>query len=119
MDGDELDRKRCIFIPGLPVSSIPQCKQNLHQDACLELFHVIGHFEPTFIKAQQASKKIWKVRSLKPPISTRSLLAEIITSSNKVFKDLESNMAVGIRTLGNATCETAESNLIVTENADS
>jgi hypothetical protein len=37
------------------------------------------------------------------------VLEEILTSSNEVFKDFESDMAVGIRKLGNLTRETAES----------
>jgi len=50
------------------------------------------------------------VRSLKSQILTRSLLEEIITSSNDMLKDFESDMAVGIRQLGIPTRKTAESN---------
>ena len=42
---------------------------------------------------------------------TCSFLEEIITSSNEVFNDCESDKAVGIRKLGNLTRETAESNV--------
>jgi hypothetical protein len=40
-------------------------------------------------------------------------LEEIITSGNEVFKDFESDMAVGIGKIGNPTLETGESNSIV------
>jgi len=43
-------------------------------------------------------------------MKTHAFLEEIITSSNEVFKDFESDMAVGIRKLVNLTRETAESN---------
>jgi len=62
---------------------------------------------------------ICKVRLLKSWIETHSYLGEIIASSNEIFKDFESDMAVGIKTLGNTTWETAESNVIVKQNADS
>jgi len=70
----------------------------------------IGRLEPSFIEAHQPSKMICNVRSLKSRINTRSLLEEIITSSNEVFKDFVSDMAVGIRMLGITTRETAENN---------
>jgi hypothetical protein len=44
-------------------------------------------------------------------------LEEIFTSCNEVFIDLESNMAVGIRKLGNLTWETVGSNVIGKQNA--
>jgi len=84
------------MMPGLPVSSIPQCKLNRHEGACLELFQAIGRFEPTFIDAHQASKMVCKVRSLISRINTCSSLEEIITSSNDVFNDVECVIAVGI-----------------------
>jgi hypothetical protein len=83
------------MMPGLPVTSIPQCKYNRHEGACLELFQAIGHFEPTFIEAYQASKTICKVRSLKSRIKTRSFLEDIITSNNEVFRDFVSDIVVG------------------------
>jgi len=55
------------------------------------------------------SKMICKVRSLKSRIKTCTLLEEITTWSNKVLKDFDCEMAVGIRTLGNPTQKTAES----------
>jgi len=79
-------------------------------DSCLALFQAIGCFESTFIDADQASKMSCNVRSLKSRIMTRSFLEDIITSSSEVFKDFESNMAVGIRQLGNLTRKTAQSN---------
>jgi len=63
----------------------------------------LGRFEPKFNEAHEASKTICKVRSLKSRIKTRSFLEEIITSSEEVFIDFESDMAVGIRNLGDAT----------------
>ena len=42
------------MIQGLPVSSIPQCNWNRHEDAWLESFQAIGHFEPTSIEAHQS-----------------------------------------------------------------
>jgi len=88
---------------GLPVSSFLQCKLNRHDGACLEFFHAIGCLDPTFIEAHQASKMICNVRSLKSRLKTRSLLDEIITSSNEVFKDCVSDMVVEIGKLGIST----------------
>jgi hypothetical protein len=79
----------------------------------------MGQFEPTFIETHQASKMIFKVRSLKSRINTRLFLEEIITCSNEVFKDCISDMAVEIRNLGNPTRETAEINDIVKQIAGS
>jgi hypothetical protein len=63
-----------------------------------------------FIKAHPTSKMICKVWSLKARIKTRSFLEGIITSSNEVFKDCVSDLAVEIRKLGNLTRATAENN---------
>jgi len=60
---------------------------------------------------------IWAVRSLKSRIKTHLFLEEIITSSNEVFEDLESDMVVVIRKLRNRNRETAESKVIVLWNA--
>jgi hypothetical protein len=46
-------------------------------------------------------------------------LKEIITTSNVVVKDFESDMAVGIRKLDNRTCETAESSVTAKQTAGS
>jgi len=43
-------------------------------------------------------------------MKTCSFLEEIITASNEVFKDFESDMAVRIRKLGNLTQKAVESN---------
>ena len=64
------------MMPGLPVSSIPQCKYNRHEGSSLESFHVIGCFGSTFIEAHQASKMSCKVRSLKSQMKTRLFLEE-------------------------------------------
>ena len=71
------------------------------------------------MEAHQASKMICKVRSLKSRIKTHSFLEEIITSSNEVFKDCVSDMAVEIQKLGNPTRETAENNDTVKQIAGS
>jgi len=98
------------MMPGLPVSSIPQCKLNCHEDGCFELFHAIDLFKPTFIEALEPSKRICKVRSLKSWIKTCSFLEEIITLRSEVFNDFESDMTVAIGKLGHRTWRTAESN---------
>jgi hypothetical protein len=105
------------MMPGLPVSSIPQCKLNRHNGVYLELFQSIGRFETSFIEAHQASKIICNVRSLKSRRKTRSFLVEIITSSKEVFKDFETDMAGIIITLGDPTQETANRNETVQETA--
>jgi len=46
-------------------------------------------------------------------------LDEIITHTNEVLGDLESDKAVGVRTLANPTAKTAESYVIVKQNAGS
>ena len=107
------------MMPGLPLSSIPQSKSNCHAGACLELFQAIGRFVLTFIEAHQASKMICKVWSLKSQIKTRAPLEEIITLSNEVFKDCESDTAVWIRNLGNPTRKTAEGHDRVKQTAGS
>jgi len=96
------------MIPRLPVSSIPQWKSNRHQDACLQSFQAIERFECTFIETHQALKMICKVRSLKSWIKKRSILEKIITSRNEVFKDSESDMAVGIKMQCNRSRESIE-----------
>ena len=62
---------------------------------------------------------ICKVRSLKSRINTHSFLEEIISSSNEVFNDFVSDMAVEIRKVGNPTRKTAEHNDTVTQTAGS
>jgi len=55
-------------------------------------------------------KILCKVMSLKSRIKTYSFLEEIIISNTDVFKDVESDIAVGIGELGNPTRITAERN---------
>jgi len=98
------------MMPGLRVSSIPQCKETPHEGVCRELFQALGRFVSTFIEAHQASNIICKVWLLKPRIKTGLFLEEIITLSNKEFKDFESDIAVGIRKLGNPTPKSAKGN---------
>jgi hypothetical protein len=62
---------------------------------------------------------ICEVWSLKSEMETCSLFEEIITSSNDVYKDFESDMAVGIRMQGNPTQETAKGNNTTKQNASS
>jgi len=101
------------MMPGLPVSSIPQCKWNRHVGTCLEIYQAIGFFETTFIEVHLALRMICNVRLLKSRMKTRSFLEEIITSSKEVFKDFESDMAISIRKRGIPTWKTAESNVTV------
>jgi len=62
---------------------------------------------------------ICKVRSLKSRIKPRAFLEGIMTSTNEVFKDCSSGMAVEIRKLGNSTRETAENDDTVQQIAGS
>ena len=98
------------MLPGLPVSSIPQCKSIRHGGACLQLIQTIGCFKSTFFDAHQALKMICKVMLLKSQIKTREFFEEIITSSNEVFKECESHMALRSRQLSNPARNPAESN---------
>jgi hypothetical protein len=105
--------------PGLPGSSIRQCKYACQHDECWELFQTIVHFEPTYFGAHQISKTMWKVRSLISRIKRHLFFKELITSSNKLFIHFESDMAVELRKLGNQTRETANSLIIVQKNVSS
>jgi hypothetical protein len=84
---------------GLPVSSIPQCKWNHLNRRCRVLFEAIETFEWTFIEVHQASNIIRRVRSFKSQIQSYLLLDDIITSSNEVFTDFESDIVLGIWSL--------------------
>jgi hypothetical protein len=101
------------MMPGLPVSSIPQCKKNHHKGTCRESSHAIGCFESTFIESHQASKMICKVRSLESWIKTRSLFDDILTCSNEVFKDLVSDIVIGNCTLRNSIRVTIQKYVLV------
>jgi hypothetical protein len=83
------------------------------------LFQAIKWFNPTYSDLYKASKMICKVRRPKSRIKTCSILENIITSSNNVFKFYESGMAVEIRKLGNLTRETAKINVIPKQTAGS
>ena len=107
------------MMPVLPVSSIPQWKWNHCEAACLELFEAIGCFKLTFIEAHEASKMICNVRSLTSRIKKRSHLEEIITSTDEVFNDFPSDMAVEIKKRIIPTRESAENNSSVTQNGGS
>jgi len=107
------------MMPGLPVASIPECRLDRHDSACLELFHAIGRFEPSFNESHHLSQMICNVRSLKSPIETCLCLEEIINSSKEVFKDLEAGMAVRIRMLVDLTQNTGVTNDTVKQTASS
>jgi hypothetical protein len=107
------------MMQGLQVSSIPQCKLNHHEGACLESFQAIGSFDLTFIEPHQESKRTWNVRSLKSQILTRSFLEESLTSSNEVFQDCVSEMQAPFRNLVILTRESAENYHTVKQNAGS
>jgi hypothetical protein len=66
--------------------------------------------------ARQTSKMIGKVRLLKSRIKTDSFLNDITTSSYKVFEDLDSDIVVKIRKLGNISRETAKRYVLVIHN---
>jgi len=73
------------MMPGLPFSSIPQCQYNLLKGVCVEVFQVVGSFEPTLTEAHPASIMICKVRSFKSQIQTHSYVEDIIPFSSKVL----------------------------------
>jgi len=101
------------MIPGLPVSSMLQCKLKSHASKCLELFRAIGCFEHRFIQAHQVVKMICNVSSLISQITTHSFLVDIIISCNTDFKDFVSDNQVGNWTLGNSTWVTGKRYIIV------
>jgi len=107
------------MMPELPVASIPQCKYNRHDGVCLESFHAVGHFEPSSIESHHASIMICNVRSLKSRRKTCSFWEEIITSSEEVLKDFESEMAVRISTLVDPTPKTGITDVTVKQTVTS
>ena len=74
---------------------------------------------PSFMEAHQVLKIFCNVRSLNSQKKTCSFLEEIITLSNKVFNDFESDMAVWLSKLGDPTQETAKSNHAVKQTSGS
>jgi len=98
---------------GLAVSSFLQSKLKRYEGPCLELLHAVGRFELTFIAAHQASKMLCDVGLLKSRIKTPSFLDDIITSSNEVFIDWESDMVEGIWMLREFSWQTDEGYIIV------
>jgi hypothetical protein len=99
--------QRIYMRAGLPVYSIPQCKYTCYNSSCQELFQASCCFGSWYIEAHQELIIICKVRSYELWITTNSLLEHIITYSKEVFKELESNMVVWIRSLGDTTWQTA------------
>jgi len=71
------------MMAGLPVSSIPHSNQKHHDGAGLESLQAIRHFKPTFIKTNQVSNMICKVKLLKWRIKRGLFLEQIITSSEQ------------------------------------
>jgi len=90
-------------MPGLPLSSIPQCKWKCHKGACFDSFKAFDPFKSVLIAVQDASNIICTVRSLKSQTKSFSFLDDIITPSLKVLKYLESDILVGIWKLHNST----------------
>jgi hypothetical protein len=107
------------MMPRQPDLSITQCKKNRHDGVGLELFQAIGPLEHTFIEAHQPLTLICKQRSLKSQIKTYAFLEEIISWSNEVPQDFDSDMAVEIRKLDNPTQYTAENNDTMKQTAGS
>jgi len=101
------------MMPWQLVSSIPRWPLNCQEGACYEWFRVIGRFEPASIEAHWVSNMICKVWSLKSGIRTHSFLEYSITSSNEVFEEFESAIAIGIWKWRNSTWETVKSYVIV------
>jgi hypothetical protein len=100
------------IMPGLLVSSILQCKMKCHGGACLELFRAIGRIEPRLIEAHPAWNIVYKVQLLKFQFKTHLFLYDIITSTNKVFRDWESDMVVRSWKLCNSSWETVKGYII-------
>jgi len=92
----------------LPVTSFQQFIEKLHEGAWLKLFQPVRCLEPTFTEVHQVSKIGYQVRLLKSRIKTCECLEDIMTSSHKVFKDLESNIVTGDRKLSNLSWKTAK-----------
>jgi len=99
--------------PGMPVSSIPQCKLHRDESTCLQSFQAIQCFEPTFLEAPWQLTKISKLRLLKSRIKINSFLDDIITCLNTVFKDSEWDIIVGIWQMHLSTWQTVTHCVIV------
>jgi hypothetical protein len=106
-------------MPGVLVASMPLCQSHRHDSACLELFQPTGRVKPSFIEAHQESNIFCNIRWLKSQLKTWSFVPEIITLSKGMIKDYKSDIAVTIRTLCEATQETAKSNDTVKQTARS
>jgi len=74
---------------------------------------ITSNYVNSFIEAHGASNMIWNVRSIKLRMETRAFWEDIIPSSNKVFKDLESGTAERIWNLGNWNCIAVKSYVTV------
>jgi len=100
-------------MPWQLVFSILQCTFYRHDGECLHLFQTMGPCKPMKIEANWASNIICKVRLLKSQIMTPSSVQDILTSSNEVYIDTESEIMEGIWWLHNPTCEPAISYIMV------
>jgi len=104
---------------GLAVFSIPQCKQNRQASTWPQAFEAIGQFARTFIEADKACNMSCYLTLLKSQIQSRSILEDIITSSNTGFDDLESAIVGGIWKRGNWNWESVKNYLIAMSKAGS
>jgi len=119
---DEWQRTWCQTIhmmPGLPMASLRQWKENCNEGVVLQYFHRQRHFEPTFIETHQARRMNCKVRSHKSRIQRGSWPENIISSCNEDITVFESNIAEGIWKLGHWSWETVNSYVIVKKTAGS
>lgn len=99
------------------MSSIPQCKQKRHECASQELFHPNGRVKSSFIDTHQALNMICTGRWVKLQIKTHLCFHDIITSSNQMFIDWESDMAVECQRVCHSAQETIEGDIIIEYNA--
>jgi len=76
------------LISQLLVCSAPRCIWNCCHIVYLEVLQAIGHFEPTFIQALNASYKIVQARLLSWSIKTHSMLGDIKTSCKNIYTDI-------------------------------
>lgn len=100
-------------------SSILLCNYTCHEDAYLEFFHVIELLEPAVFKAHNVSNLICKLRSMKSWIHTCLFFKAIITSANEVFRDQESDIAVGISQDWTSSWDIVKWDVIFKQNASS
>jgi len=79
----------------------------------LVLYPTMELFVHTFVDAHEVSNMVYYGRSLKSWIKTPAVLDDIWTSSNVVYENLQSNIAVEILKHGNSTSKTVKINVTV------